>query len=89
MLVTQPCPTLYNPIDCSPPEFSVHRILQARVLEQGAISFSKGSSRPRDQTWVSCIAGRFCFFFSYHLRQMQKLNFKACLKFHNIISTIF
>ena len=37
---------------------SIHGILQARVLEWAAISFSRGSSRPRDQTWVSHIAGR-------------------------------
>ena len=41
------------------PSSSVHGILQARVLEWVAISFSRGSSRPRDWTLVSCIAGRF------------------------------
>ena len=47
--VTQSCPTLYNPMNrCSPPGSSVHGILQARILEQVAISFSKGSSRARD-----------------------------------------
>ena len=44
---------------CSPPGSSVHGILQARTLEWVAIPFSRGSSRPRDQTQVSCIAGRF------------------------------
>ena len=43
----------------SPPGSSVHGVLQARVLEWVAISFSRGSSWPRDWTWVSCIAGRF------------------------------
>ena len=43
---------------CSLPGFSVHGIFQARVLEWAAISFSRGSSWPRDQTQVSCIAGR-------------------------------
>ena len=38
--VAQSCPTLSNPMDCSPPGFSVHGILQARVLEWGAIAFS-------------------------------------------------
>ena len=47
------------PMDCSPPGSSVHGILQARILEWVAISFSRGSSQHRDQTWVSCIAGRF------------------------------
>ena len=41
------------------PGSSIHGILQARILERVAISFSRGSSRPRDQTQVSCIAGRF------------------------------
>ena len=56
--VAQSCPTLCDPVDCSPPVSSVHGILQTRVLEWVAISFSRGSSRPRDQTWVSCIGGR-------------------------------
>ena len=43
----QSCPTLGNSMDCSPPGFSVHGILQARVLEWVAISFSRGSSPPR------------------------------------------
>ena len=46
-------------MDCSPPGSSVHGILQARILEWVAISFSRGSSWPRDQTWVSCTVGRF------------------------------
>ena len=58
--VTQSFPTLCDPMDCSPPGFSVHGIFQARVLEWVAISFSRGSSPPRDRTLVSCIAGR-CF----------------------------
>ena len=41
--------TLYDPTDCTPPGSSVHGILQARILEWIAISFSKGSSQPRDQ----------------------------------------
>ena len=58
-LVTQLCLTLWDPMDCSPPGSSVHGILQARKTKWVAISFSKGTSRPRDQTWVSCIAGWF------------------------------
>ena len=49
---------LCDPMDCSPPGSSVHGILQARVLEWGAISFSRGSSWPRDRTWVSHTVGR-------------------------------
>ena len=58
--LTQLCPTLCNPLDCSPPGSSVHGILQARILEWVAISFSRGSSRRREWIQVSCIAGR-CF----------------------------
>ena len=55
----QSCPALCDPIDCSPPGSSVHGILQARILESVAISFSRGSSQPRDQTCVSCMAAGF------------------------------
>ena len=48
--VTQSCLTLCDPMDCSLPGFSIHGIFQARVLEWVAISFSKGSSWPRDWT---------------------------------------
>ena len=47
------------PMDCSPTGYSVHEILQARILEWVAIPFSRGSSQLRDRTLVSCIAGRF------------------------------
>ena len=56
--VAQSCPTLCDPMDCSLPGFSVHRIFQARVLEWVAIAFSRGSSPPRDRTLVSHIVGR-------------------------------
>ena len=59
VLVTQSCLTLGNPIGCNPPNSSVLAVFQARILEWVAIPFSRGSSQPRDQTWVSCIAGRF------------------------------
>ena len=55
--VTQLYPTLCDPMDCSPPGSSIHWILQARILEWVAISFSRGSSQPRDRTQVSRIAG--------------------------------
>ena len=57
--VTRLCPTLFNPMNCSPPGSSVHGILQTRILEWDAIFFSRGSSWPRDRAWVSYIAGRF------------------------------
>ena len=59
VLVAQLCPTLCDPMDCSPPGSSVHRILQARILEWIAISSSRDSSKPRNRTQVSCITGRF------------------------------
>ena len=62
--VIQLCPTLCNSVDCSPQGSSGHGILQARILEWVAISFSRGSSQPRDQTRVSCIAGRHFTFWS-------------------------
>ena len=48
VLVAQSCPTLCDPMDCSPQGSSVHGILQARILEWVAISFSRGSPQPRD-----------------------------------------
>ena len=59
VLVTQSCLTLCDSMDCSPPDSSVHGILQARILAWVAVPFSRGSSQLRDWTWVSCIAGRF------------------------------
>ena len=59
VLVTQSCPTLCDPVDCSPSGSSVHGILQAVILEWIAIPFSRGSSQPRDRTPVSYITGRF------------------------------
>ena len=58
VLVAQWC-RLCNPMDGSPPGSSVHGIFQARILEWVAIPFSRGSSQARDQTHVSCAAGRF------------------------------
>ena len=56
--VTQSCPTLCDSMDSSLPGSAVHGIFQARILEWAAISFSRGSSQPRDWTQVSCIADR-------------------------------
>ena len=58
-LVAQLYLTLCDPMDYIPPGSSVHGILQARILEWVAVPFSRISSQRRDQTWVSCIAGRF------------------------------
>ena len=63
--VAQPCLTVCFPMDCSLPGSSVHGIFQARVLEWVAIYFSRGSSQPRDLTWVSHIVGRCFYCLSY------------------------
>ena len=57
VLVVPWCQTLCDLMNCSPSGSSAHGILQARILEWVAISFSRGSSRLRDRTLVSCIAG--------------------------------
>ena len=56
--VSQSCLTLCDHMNFSLPGSSIHGIFQARILEWIVISFSRRSSQPRDQTWVSCIAGR-------------------------------
>ena len=63
--VTQSCPTL-----CDPMDYTLHGILQARILKWVAFPFSRGSSQPRDQTQVSHIAGRF--FTSWAAREAQE-----------------
>ena len=50
---------VWDPMDSTSLSSSVHEILQARILEWVAISFSGGSSWPSDRTRISCIAGRF------------------------------
>ena len=59
VLVAQSCLTLCTPMDCSSPGFSVHGVLLTTILEWVDIPISRRSSQPRDQTKVSCIAGRF------------------------------
>ena len=71
VLVAQWCLTLCDPMGCSPPGSSVHEILQARILEWVAISFSRGSSGPRDRTQVLCMAGRFLTLWATREAQMM------------------
>ena len=59
VLGTQVCLTLCDPRDCGQPGSSVHEISQTRILEWVAFPFSRGSSWPKDWTWVSSIVGRF------------------------------
>ena len=72
--VTQWCPTLCDPMDCSLPGYSIHGTFQARVLEWIAISFSRGFSWPRNRTRVSCIAGRR--FTLWATREAHSSNYK-------------
>ena len=79
--VTQSCWTLCDPMDCNPPRSSVHGILQARIVECVAMPSSRGSSWPRDQTWVTCIAGRFLTIWATREAQSRArgLGLKSCL----------
>ena len=79
----QSCPTLCNPMDCSPPGFSVHGILQARILEWVAMSSSRGSSRLRDWTHVSYISwiGRWVLYYHPGCPWCKVVTVK-CWRFH-------
>ena len=61
MYCAQSCQTLCNPMGCSLPGSSVHGVLQARILEWVAISFSRGPYWPRDQTQMSCIGRQILY----------------------------
>ena len=88
VLVTQSCPTLYDPMDYSPPDSSIHGILEARILKWVAISFSRGYSWPRDWTQVSCIASRlFTKWATKEASQYQKQVIKK-LKFNEDYTTV-
>ena len=75
--VAQLCPTLSDTMDCSLLGSSVHGILQASVLEWGAIAFSRRSCRPRDRTQVSCIVGSF--FTVWATSSLRSFNFQASI----------
>ena len=62
--VTQSCPTLCNPMDCSPPGSSVHGILQVRILEWVATPSSRGSSQPGDRICISMSPALACGLFT-------------------------
>ena len=61
----QSCLTLCDPLDCSPPGSSVHGIIQVRILEWVAMSSSRESSQPRDQTCVFCIGREILYLLSH------------------------
>ena len=74
----QSCPTLCILVDCSPPGSSVHGISQARIQDWLAISYSRGSSQPKDGTHVSCISciGRWVLYNSATWEAQQGINIK-------------
>ena len=76
VLVAQSCLTLHDPMDCSLPSSSIHGIFQERILEWVAISFSRGSSQPKDQTHISCIScfGRWILYQLSHQGSPQVKN---------------
>ena len=81
----QSCLTFCDPMDCSPPGSSVHGILQARILEWVAISFSRGSSQPRIKPaslMSPALAGRFF----YHLHHLRSPNIYMCVCVFQMLS---
>ena len=83
VLVTQSCLILCDPMDCSPPGFSVHGIFQARILEWATIFFSKRSTQSRGQTWVFFIPDRY---FTIWATREVPLFAKVCFIFMPYIS---
>ena len=84
-------PALCGLMDCSPPGSSVHGIVQARVLEWGAIAFSRASSQPRDQAQVSCVVGRrfpipiwatreVCWYIALNFEEIMTQSLPHCLR---------
>ena len=77
------CLTLCDPMDYNLPGSSVHGILQARILEWVAISHSRGSSWPRDQTHVSFISciGRRVLYNQHHMGSPTVLGYTVCFQY--------
>ena len=84
--VAKSCPTLWTPWNYSPPSFSVHGILQARILEGVAIPFSRGSSWPRDRIQVSYIADRFFYIIHTHVYLHSFRFFSHIVQFSSVQS---
>ena len=97
VLVAQLCLILCDPMHCRPPGSPLHGLFQVRILEWVAIPFFRGSSQPKDQTQVSCIAGRF--FTSRVMRKttntnarffvIAKISVSLCLVFFFFPQSIF
>ena len=83
------CPTLCEPMDCSLPGSSVRGFSQARILEWVAISFSRGSSWPRDRTHVSCdsciTGGFFIYLRLFHYKLVVYFIRKLLICYHDVL----
>ena len=84
VLVAQLCLSFWDPADCSPPGSTVHGILQARILEWVAIPFSRGSSQPRDRTWVFCIVGGLFLIWATREASSQTVQHRISAVLHEI-----
>ena len=90
--VAQSCPTLSDPMDCSPPGSPVHGIFQARVLEWGAIAFSNPFPTTQKDFWAKVVYFRMAYFLSplrpISISLLQALEKRACdflsLVFHSV-----
>ena len=85
-VLSQLCPTLWNPVDCSLLGFLVHGDSPGNILEWVAIPFSRGSSQPRDRTQVFCIAGGF---FSFWFTREILIFMCLCVCVHTHICTLY
>ena len=85
VLVSQSCPTPCDPMDWDLPGSFVYGILQARILKWVVIPFSRGSSQPRDQIWVSCIGRKIL----YPLSHLEVVWFKRFLRFSDSFLIFF
>ena len=85
-LIARSCLTLLRPLDCSPSDSFVRGISQARILEQVAISFSRGSFQPRDRTCVSCIGRRILYHWATREARILVTRPLSDIWFANILS---
>ena len=87
-LVAKLCPTLYDSMDCSPPDSSVCGIFQERILEWVAVSFSRGSSWSKDQTHISCICRQILFFSPFIFISSRLIILQYCRGFCHTLTWI-